>query len=65
RGGEYPPTQQSMALKNELSEQIDAQLGQLDKILSEDIPSFNADYKALGLDILNLESEDKNSKNVQ
>ncbi len=65
RGGEYPPTQQSMAVKNELSGQIDAQLGQLDKILSEDIPSFNADYKALGLDILKLENEDKNSKNVQ
>lgn len=65
RGGEYPPTQQSMALKNELSDQIDGQLGHLDKILSEDIPSFNADYKALGLDILKLESEEKNGKNVQ
>ncbi|MDH3649732.1 MAG: glycosyl hydrolase, partial [Saprospiraceae bacterium] len=64
RGGEYTPTKQSQAVKSELTHQIDQQLKTFTKIIEEDVPAFNSAYKALGLDVLKLES-DKKADDVQ
>jgi len=39
--GDYRPTDQSYAVFKQLSEQLDKQLGQLDTLLSVDLPAFN------------------------
>ncbi len=39
--GDFPPTDQSVAVKKELTMQIDAELGKLKSLLSTDLPAFN------------------------
>jgi hypothetical protein len=40
-GGEFPPTDQSYAVYEELTGQIDAQLQRLTQIMKTDLPAFN------------------------
>ncbi|NND33517.1 MAG: hypothetical protein HKN76_13075, partial [Saprospiraceae bacterium] len=62
RGGDYKPTKQSYAVKEELSNEIDLQLGKLSRIMEEDLPKFNAAYKALNLDPLQIKSPENKSE---
>jgi photosystem II stability/assembly factor-like uncharacterized protein len=40
--GDFPPTDQAIAVKGELTAQIDAELSKLRKVVDEDLPAFNA-----------------------
>jgi hypothetical protein len=48
--GDYRPTDQSIAVFKELSARLDAQLGRLDALVKSDIPAFNRQLTAAGLD---------------
>jgi hypothetical protein len=50
RKGDYRPTTQSYAVKEEMSQAIDAEIGTLRKIMEEDLPEFNKRYRELELD---------------
>lgn len=52
--GNFRPTDQMIAVKNELTAQIDEQLRALDKIFKEEIPAFNALIKAKNIDAVIL-----------
>jgi len=39
--GDFPPTEQDIAVKNELTAQIDAELARFHQVLESDIPEFN------------------------
>ncbi len=39
--GDYPPTEQIIAVKNELTAQIDEELAKFSAVMREDIPAFN------------------------
>lgn len=52
--GNFRPTDQMIAVKNELTAQIDEQLRALDKIFKEEIPAFNALVKAKNIDAVIL-----------
>ena len=55
---DFPPTQQDVAVKNELSGQINAQLTKFDQLISEEIAAFNAAFNQKKLNYLFVE-EDK------
>ncbi len=48
--GDYKPTAQAIAFKNEVSSKIDNQLNQLSKIFDEEIPAFNSMVKEKQVD---------------
>lgn len=54
RSGDYRPTRQAEAVKEELSGKIDHELSLLKRIFEEDLPRFNAAYRAIELDALRL-----------
>ncbi len=55
RVGDYPPTDQAVAVKEELSAQIDQYLGQYKDILKNEIPAFNKLVKRKKVDAIILE----------
>ncbi len=57
RGGNYPPTDQAIAVKNELTAKIDEQLEQYKKIIETDLPAFNALVKSKAVDAIILKKE--------
>ena len=59
RSGDYAPTQQSLDVKNELVKKINQELVKFNKIEKEELTSFNEAYRALDLDIIQLEEEKK------
>ncbi|MEM7084754.1 MAG: glycosyl hydrolase [Bacteroidota bacterium] len=54
---DFPPTQQDIAVKNELSQLINAELVKFDKLISDEISTFNAQFNALNLNYLFVEDE--------
>jgi photosystem II stability/assembly factor-like uncharacterized protein len=54
---DFPPTQQDIAVKNELTAKIEAELTKFDKILSEEIQAFNAEFNAMNLNYLFVEED--------
>ncbi len=60
RRGDYPPTKQAVAVKEELTQAIDEQLALLQKIMDEDLADFNQDYRQLNLDIIQMEKSNGN-----
>lgn len=50
--GDYPPTDQSIAVKNELTGQIDEQLQAYQKIVANDVPAFNRQVADKGVDAI-------------
>ncbi|RMA65902.1 WD40/YVTN/BNR-like repeat-containing protein [Ulvibacter antarcticus] len=56
---DFPPTQQDIAVKNELTQQIDSQLLKFDALVSEEIANFNEAFNTLKLNYLFIE-DDKN-----
>ncbi len=57
--GDFGPTAQDIAVKDELTKQIDDQLTAFDKLISEEIKSFNAEFNTLKLNYLFVEEANK------
>ncbi|KAA1246326.1 exo-alpha-sialidase [Aquimarina sp. RZ0] len=53
--GDFDPTAQDIAVKNELTKQINEQLQAFDKLISEEIKSFNTEFNTLKLKYLFVE----------
>ncbi|AXT57419.1 glycosyl hydrolase [Aquimarina sp. AD1] len=53
--GDFGPTAQDIAVKNELTKQINEQLNSFDKLISEEIKSFNSEFNTLQLNYLFVE----------
>ena len=54
---DFPPTQQDVAVKNELTKQITTELVKFDKLVSEEIKAFNASFNSKQLNYLFIENE--------
>ncbi|MEM7187295.1 MAG: glycosyl hydrolase [Bacteroidota bacterium] len=55
---DFPPTQQDIAVKNELTEAIDQQLAKFDQLVSSEIAAFNSSFNSLKLNYLFVEDEE-------
>jgi photosystem II stability/assembly factor-like uncharacterized protein len=55
--GDFRPTDQSIAVKNELTAAIEKELAVFDAALEKDITAFNRQFNALQLDYLQVEKE--------
>ena len=56
---DFPPTQQDVAVKNELSAAIAIELAKFDKLISEEISSFNATFNQKKLNYLFVDDNKK------
>ncbi|MEM1258890.1 MAG: glycosyl hydrolase [Bacteroidota bacterium] len=52
---DFPPTEQDMAVKNEMTTKINAQLATFDQLVDEEMKAFNASFNELGLEYLSIE----------
>lgn len=52
---DFPPTEQDIAVKNEMSGKINAQLNAFDALVDKEISAFNAEFNQLKLDYLSIE----------
>lgn len=52
---DFPPTQQDVAVKNELTQAIDAELNKFNALISDEIKAFNAAFRQMNLDYLFVE----------
>ena len=52
---DFPPTDQDIAVKNEMTAKINAQLATFDKLVDEEMKAFNDAFNELGLDYLSIE----------
>ncbi len=61
--GNFPPTQQSITVKNELTKAINAEIQKFEKIRSNDLSAFNRMVKENAVDaiVLDKKKKDKNS----
>lgn len=55
----FPPTQQDVAVKNELTQEINVQLTKFDQLLSDEVKNFNLEFNKLGLNYLFMEDLEK------
>jgi hypothetical protein len=52
---DFPPTEQDIAVKNELTSKIKEQLGIFDTVISNELKEFNKQFNALQLNYLFME----------
>lgn len=52
---DFPPTQQDIAVKNELTQAIEGELNKLNGLIDEEIKAFNAAFRNMSLDYLFVE----------
>lgn len=52
---DFPPTEQDVAVKNEMSGKINQQLEAFDSLVDEEISAFNAEFNQLKLNYLSIE----------
>ena len=52
---DFPPTEQDVAVKNEMTTKVNAQLATFDKLVEEEMKAFNAEFNKLGLEYLSIE----------
>ncbi len=52
---DFPPTEQDIAVKNEMTTKINSQLATFDKLVDEEMKAFNDSFNQLGLDYLSIE----------
>ncbi len=57
--GDFPPTEQDIAVKNELTEQINSELEKFNKLVSGEIKAFNEEFNSLQLNYLFIEDDAK------
>ncbi|MEZ4952574.1 MAG: hypothetical protein R2825_03225 [Saprospiraceae bacterium] len=55
--GDYPPTEQAIALKNELTAEIDGWLEKFEQVKKVDLPAFNAMVRDMGVDVIRIEED--------
>jgi uncharacterized coiled-coil DUF342 family protein len=55
RMGDFPPTDQDIVVKNELTKQIDEQLAAFNSLVNEEIKSFNSAFNSKNLNYLIVE----------
>ncbi len=55
--GDFPPTEQDIAVKNELTGQINSELDKFNALVSEEIKAFNKVFNSLNLEYLIVEDE--------
>ena len=55
---DFPPTTQDVAVKNELSQKINAELVKFDQLITDEIKSFNEAFNNLNLNYLFVEDKD-------
>ena len=53
--GDFPPTEQDIAVKDELTQKIDKELRTFNTLLSDEIKAFNADFNSKNLNYLFVE----------
>lgn len=58
-GGDYPPTEQAIAVQKELSAEIDNWLRDFNAVKNEKLPAFNKLVREKGVDIIRLKPADK------
>ncbi len=56
--GDFGPTKQDIAVKNELTAKIKEELNKFDKLVSDEISTFNSEFNALNLNYLFVETEE-------
>lgn len=54
---DFPPTEQDIEVKDELTEKIENQLTEFDRLLDTEVREFNEQFNALGLNYLIVEAE--------
>ena len=52
---DFPPTDQDLAVKNELTEKINTQLKSFNELVDREIEEFNRSFNELNLDYLSIE----------
>jgi flagellar biosynthesis chaperone FliJ len=52
---DFPPTEQDIAVKNEMTTKINAQLTAFDTLVDKEMKEFNAQFNALNLEYLSVE----------
>ncbi len=57
--GNYPPTTQAEAVRQEVTQAIDKELQKLDKIMTQDIPALNRKIKEAGIDFISVKQADE------
>ncbi len=57
RRGDFPPTDQAIEVKDELTQKINAQLDTFNALLSNEVKAFNAAFNAKGLEYLFVEED--------
>ncbi len=55
---DFPPTRQDIQVKDELTQEINAELAKFDKLVSEEILAFNNQFNSLNLNYLFVEDEE-------
>jgi photosystem II stability/assembly factor-like uncharacterized protein len=55
---DFPPTKQDIAVKKELTQQINSELVKFDQLVSDEISAFNAAFNSMNLNYLFIEEED-------
>ena len=55
---DFPPTSQDIAVKNDLTEQINTELSKFDALVSEEVKNFNIEFNRMKLDYLLVEKEE-------
>ena len=53
--GDFRPTDQAVAFKNEIEKQIDKELSNLNKIFNDDIKELNRKVRESNIDLINLD----------
>ena len=53
--GDFPPTEQDIAVKNELTKQINKQLTAFNSLIDNEIKTFNAAFNSKNLNYLFIE----------
>ena len=59
--GDYPPTEQALQVKEELTQRIDEQLRLFEEIKERELPEFNRMVREKAVDAIQLTNEDKKS----
>lgn len=52
---DFPPTDQDIAVKDEMTAKINTQLNAFDRLVDEEMKAFNAEFNQLGLEYLSIE----------
>ena len=52
---DFPPTEQDIAVKNEMTQKINEQLRTFDNLMDKEISTFNEEFNQLKLDYLSIE----------